>query len=434
MRGAKCLITREQINLVVRSECINRYPDIKRILEKHQSTKGIYKKDIVGESNETINIIENAFQVIVEEAVQEWYESGYKGRKKTKCQLCNHPKIEDNFEIKNKSNNTTMIIGSSCIGKFSIERTTKNVKQLINANKKVERLTKINEQYPGIAERLRDMQRFYKELPTILPIELDQSFITCMKQLQEFYDGYIELKIPDKRLLELEGYIENYNHIKQKVEEFIKAIENETLCIDRTLKRWLSAGNRKKLKLEIMNQGGIISRDTIPWIHQREFVLRFKEKVEGIFKRNKFNLIEIDEEIINLAYQHPRGTIKFQVTIKKFMEHFGTKLLDGFLEDEANNIMEIVEITNNNINRGKLEDLINYTILIKSGYFINEYESSEKYIKLEKHAKYDINISTPQFLKIVKPLLFIEEKEAAKELIQYCNRLRHWKSKDTYSL
>lgn len=434
MKDNRCLITREMVNLVVRSECINRYPEIKRILEKHQATRGIYKKDIAEESMETINIIENAFHVILEEAKNEWTESGYKGRNKTKCQLCNNPNIKDNFEITNEENNVKMIVGSSCIGKFNIKLTTKNARELINASKKVERLTKINVEYPNISERIHSLKIFYKDLPTILPIELDEKFNTYRREIQDFYNKYTELELPDKSLPELGGHIERCEQIKKEIDEFIKNAGNGRLSIDVKLKRWLNEKDKKEIKLKIMRQGGIINIDTIHQVYQKDFVLRFKEEIETLLESRNFIFKDVDEgENITFTYKYQKQTIDFNISTKKFMEKFGAGLLGGFSEDDENNLLKEIELTNNNNNIDKIERLINYTILADSRYHINEYKSSPRYVRLERDGKDDIDLDRAIFFRVIKPLLFINQSEAKTKLIEYCNRLTSWKNKEKYS-
>jgi len=84
------------------------------------------KKNIVPVSQENIS---------VRKALDEWFYTGHINdvRKPIEiCELCDHPNIRYQFEIKNRYNGNTLFIGSECILKFDISVIDEDGNELSN--------------------------------------------------------------------------------------------------------------------------------------------------------------------------------------------------------------------------------------------------------------------------------------------------------------
>lgn len=69
------------------------------------------------------------------EALTEWFYTGYSHDLEIanqQCDLCEHPNIRYQFEIENKYNGHTLLVGSECINKFNILSIDKNG-EILNA-------------------------------------------------------------------------------------------------------------------------------------------------------------------------------------------------------------------------------------------------------------------------------------------------------------
>ncbi len=118
-KNINALVTKEQINLLVNSECIKRYPNLYSLLKYHKSiNKQVYSSDIKhlkNSDNETFSILSYSFKEIVEEGSKEWKQGGFVGTDHNHCQLCGSNKLTLNYKISNIINKNEMIIGSKCI-------------------------------------------------------------------------------------------------------------------------------------------------------------------------------------------------------------------------------------------------------------------------------------------------------------------------------
>ncbi|MDS4026025.1 MAG: hypothetical protein RKO25_03405 [Candidatus Contendobacter sp.] len=68
------------------------------------------------------NLIPLSVATLFTEALREWFFTGvvydYEGED-IKCELCEHPDLSHHFEIRNTVNDNRLLVGSSCILKFS---------------------------------------------------------------------------------------------------------------------------------------------------------------------------------------------------------------------------------------------------------------------------------------------------------------------------
>ena len=119
------IITKEDRELVVNSEAINNYPELKRVLDKYER---IYKTDFEDTDDfddKLINLMLYVFQDIRDECEKEWYSNGKMDVVESdnqedwvKCALCGTPN-KYIYYIVNRLNKTKLNVGSDCIDKFS---------------------------------------------------------------------------------------------------------------------------------------------------------------------------------------------------------------------------------------------------------------------------------------------------------------------------
>lgn len=433
-REKRCLVTKEQINLVVKSSCIERYPEIKKVLLKHQNKKGgIYKNDIKEEPKEVVEDMINVFSGILEEAESEWMDVGCVRKKRTRCELCNNSQMEYNFKIKNMKNNNIMIVGSRCIEKFKgIDGDKRKRREWINNQHKINRLREINKMYPECKNKIEEYKKFYVDLEVLLPKEIDEEIISILKQMSEFYENYINNKLPKKELFRLKEYTTKFNEITERIQRFIEANKGNLLIVDKELKKWLSISERKVLKDKIMAEGGIITQNTISCIYQDKFIKKFEKIIETQFNYYGFRLKNLEQEGIVFEWEYEGIKLNFKDTLESFMKKFGYLMIgDAVLEERylKNNIRLDLEASN----FSRIISIVNGW-LINTNYIIDERRSSVTYTEID-NKQLTTTVFSQSFLSNIQPLLLINNAEERRHNIyEYISKLNRWKDKHTYNI
>ncbi|MBY2511221.1 hypothetical protein KWU48_12695, partial [Clostridioides difficile] len=321
----KAIAILKEIRLLLNSECIKRYQLLPELLQTFSlNEKSIYIEDILylkDENLETYGVLAYGFSTLLKEASEEWAQNGYKGKKKTTCQLCGSKKLEYNYSIKNKKNKKTMLIGFDCMSHFpSIENNNKNSnsKQEIKKDRILERINFINLHYENIEKVIENWQEYYRDIPLILPYDIDNRLKSTIRNARDFYNNFINLKLKTSSLPILQNYINDFTTLKDEADKFIKENKNNDFVARSSLKIWIKNHN-PYLEERISINNGLIDKNIAKNIYNVDFIKHFSDKFKLAFTAIGFDIINISEEAILLNYKFNKTLINFYISPKNFM-------------------------------------------------------------------------------------------------------------------
>ena len=126
------IIEEKHRNLLINSTICDESKELKNLLieyEKGLTINQIEKvKDKIGDLYYKLKSKE-IIKKMIEDAGKEWIQEKPVGIVEKPCDLCKNIKSKEKFIIKNRINNNKLLVGSSCIDKFSeIERSIKGEK------------------------------------------------------------------------------------------------------------------------------------------------------------------------------------------------------------------------------------------------------------------------------------------------------------------
>lgn len=434
-KNINALVTKEQINLLVSSECIKRYNNLYNLLKHHKNVnKAIYPSDIKhlkSNDNETYSILMYSFKEIIEEGSREWKQGGFVGTNYNICQLCGSNKLTLNYKIVNIVNKNQMIIGSSCINKFPlINMDNINLNDEVKRAKKIDRINKLNNRYENILDIIQSWKTFYREFPIILPKHFDDSFTNLYIKSQDFYNKFVESKLNLCDIEIFNTYISEFSILKSNAEQFYRNNKSNRYICDTPIIKWINKQkNSNYIKNKIMINDGIINRSIAKEIYSLDFINKFKREITEYFEASGFEVSEITEDLILLKYKTYEN-IKIDLTLS--LKEFSLKFSDIFFNKLKNNESSFI------INKFKflwtLDNLENYIYILNNRIRSTGYSLSSVFregthinlVRIEKDKQF-LELNGHKFLDIIKIYLDKEPAVIKKNLVIYLASERNWK-------
>ena len=434
-KNINALVTKEQINLLVNSECIKRYPNLYALLKHYKSiNKSIYLSDIKhlkSSDNETFSILLYSFKEIIDEGSKEWKQGGFVGTEYNNCQLCGSNKLTLNYKIINIINKNQMIIGSSCINKFPlINMDNINLNDEVKRAKKIDRINKLNNRYENILDTIQSWKTFYREFPIILPKRFDDSFTNLYIKSQDFYNKFVDSKLNLCDIEIFNTYISEFSALKSSAEQFYSNNKLNRYICDAPIIRWIDKQkNSNYIKNKIMINGGIINSAIAKDIYSLDFINKFKVEIKEYFETSGFEVSEITENLILLKYKTYEN-IKIDLTLS--LKEFTLKFSDIFFNKLKNNKSSFI------INKFKflwtLDNLENYIYILNNRIKSTGYSLSAVFrqgihinlVRIEKDKKF-LELNGDKFLDIIKIYIDKEPTFIKKNLSIYLSSEHNWK-------
>lgn len=327
------LITAKQRNLLINSTICDENTDLKNVLSKYE--KGLTINQIekikceIGELYYKLSskeIIKN----MLDDAGQEWIQEKPVGIVEQACDLCKNAKSKEKFIIRNRVNNKKLLVGSSCIEKFSeIKRTIRGEKlsDIIKLNGAkfyiYERLAKFNKMYEGGKEIIDNWGIFYNDFDIVFPYEIENEFEKLNKKARKFYKDYKNAVIPEDDLIKFEYYIKDFEYLKRKILNFKEENkENKFLCT-KEIAEELKERQLNKVLEKIKNNNSIIEAWQIKYIGNTNFIKQFYSDIEEYLKENKVKLLEIkNKKIIGEINSTEFNNLKIEMNTSLFAKDF----------------------------------------------------------------------------------------------------------------
>ena len=436
-KNTNALVTKEQINLLVNSECVKRYHNLYVLLKLYKSiNKAIYLNDIKhlsNSDNETFSILLYSLKEIIDEASKEWKQGGFIGTEYNTCQLCGSNKLTLNYKILNIINKNQMIIGSRCINKFPLINTNNmNIRDEIKRAKKIDRINKLNNKYENILDIIQSWKTFYKEFPIILPKQFDDSFAKLYIKSQNFYNNFVDGKLNLSDIEIFNTYMSEFSMLKSDAEQFYNNNKLNKYICDTPIIQWINKQkNRNYIKNKIMINGGIINYSIARDIYSLDFINKFKKEIIDYFETSGFEVSKITDDSILLKYRTYEN-IKINLTLS--LKEFTLKFSDIFFNKLKNNTSGFI------ISKFKflwtLDNLENYMYILNNRIKSTGYYFSTVFrqgilinlIRIEKEKQF-LELNGDKFLDIIKIYLDKEPTFIKKNLSIYLSSENNWKDK-----
>ena len=442
------LATREDINLLSKSECTKRYKLLLDILLKHQKKKkAIYLDDIKHLKEidfETYNIFLFSIKDLVKEAAQEWFYLDSPPDVKKSCQLCGNNRLEYTFRIINEKNKNKMIVGSSCIDKFSGIRLPKNKRiEATNNHKKLKRINSINSRYEeyilknnckDINELLKTWKSFHANFPIILPKRINDKMITLLKDSESFYNSFINNLKNNNNVNKFSNYIDTFEKLKKESNNFYNKYKDNPYTCNSILIRWLNlkSSNSSNLKQRIINNNGIIDIPVAKELFCIDFVSRFYAQIEHYFKLNGFIVDKLNEDGIFINYKTTENIlVKLHLNLKDFTYNFAHIFFMNLESEKDNYIISKFNLIWDESNLEEYFYLLNNFRLNKTPYYIKIAVRNSRLvhsIRVEKQRSKFVEIDDRIFIGLIKSYINKEKKLTRKNLLNYFNSITNWKS------
>lgn len=434
-KNINVLVTKEQINLLVNSECVKRYPNVYILLEHYKRiNKPIYLSDIKhlkSSDNETFSILTYSFKEIVEEGSKEWKQGGFVGTEHKICQLCGSNKLTSNYKISNIVNQNQMIIGSSCITKFpSINSSNININDEFKRAKKIDRINKLNNRYENILDTIQFWRTFYIEFPILLPKHFYDSFTNLYINSKDFYDKFIDSKLNLCDIEIFNTYIYEFSMLKSNAEQFYSNNKLNRYICDIPIIQWIDRQkNSKYIKDKIMINNGFINNSIAKEIYNLDFINKFKTEITEYFNSSGFEVSEITEDLILLKYKtYENIKIDLALSLKEFTLRFSDIFFNKFKNSKSSFII------NNFKFLWTLDNLENYIYILNkriksTGYSLSTVFRQGRHINLvriEKNKQF-LELNGNKFLDIIKIYLDKEPDFIKRNLSIYLSSERNWK-------
>mgnify|MGYP001038742258 CR=1 FL=1 len=438
----KCIATQEQIRLLCKSENVKEYKNLLEVLLNFKEKEcPIYDYDIEHlklEDNEIYGTLYYGFKELLKESSSEWVQTGFKDFTQKICDLCGNTRLKYNFGIKNMKNQEEMIIGSKCIDKFpDINKAGINIKSEISKAKKIDRIIKFNNRYEKASEMLENWKMFYFDIPMLLNRDLDNRFAKLIKNSNKFYEEFINGNIAIKKLEEFQSYIYEFEKLENEVNEFCENYKDNKYICDKRVINWIKMKNKNNLKNKIINNNGLISKETAKVIYCIDFINRFYDDIKKVFNDNGFEVEVFNEDFgVLISYKLlNKYCLRFMLSLKEFAQKFSmiyfengeilnkSYIFSNFrIYTESNNLEEFVivlkDINSNksyNIKNEKIDETVTNYIIVEN--------ANNEYTKID--VKYLYSSLNSIFSK--------NNSEANKITMNYLESLSNWKDKSKYN-
>lgn len=441
-KKVKVLVSLEKRQLVLNSEVIKDYPQIQKLLQKYDK---IYQSDFT-DTEDFIPDVQvyflYSFDKIVEEASKEWTASYDENEilsddrtEWIRCSLCDTPN-KYIFYIKNRLNGIMLNVGSDCIDKFphlsdsakghSIDKIKR---ERVIENKRINRITKFNTRFPNAENMIEQWIFEYNNNPILLPALLHNKAKDIFIKSRNIYNSFINSKVNGSALDDFAHLITKYKLLEQEIKEFTSAnIENKFACTLK-IKGWLQEKHLANIIDLIINNGGMITRETIKNIYEESFVQKNLQNISALINMDGLLIDSIRDEYIYFIYtsieiQHQ---IAFYCSTKALIENFGVLI---FKNDKKIKDSDIIPIINPVWNEKNITNIINQlNSALKNTPFNLQLDFDKNEIEYrDSQQKFYSTGQALVFIKANYKLMFISDAEQKSKLLNLLVNKINWKS------
>lgn len=314
------LITKRDRNLLSRSDVTKGYPILNQFLDE---TPNLDSKELNILGEDAVKFFNDIYPKINKEAVNEWVVDkdyvDYRPGEGIKCQLCGTPIIYI-CAIQNKINNRSMIIGKECVLHFGINSDF-NMEEVLAEKKRINRLEKLNNFFPGIEKKIDRWDAFIDEQEILIKKDVKAKYIELGLNAKNIFNEFLSEKatnrIRNKLLVEMNQILSSQIKEVDKIKNFVKKTKSDTLIPDRSLIKRLSTSGQRNV-IDMLEEDGKIRHRTLFKINDEVYSISLINTLNS-----KFSTIECQiKEVVNVGNEWGyRFTYRKKANIKLFCSH-----------------------------------------------------------------------------------------------------------------
>lgn len=437
----KVIMTIQERILIMKSSICDEKTNLKKVLslfDKSIKEKDLQKiKDIDIESFQLIKT-KDSIEEMKNSASKEWKQNSHNGKIEEPCQLCGNPKSEDKYTIINKENNNTLLVGTSCIHKFSelddklngvpIDQYSRYAKA---DPKKLNRIIYFNN---SICTKGKDIfsiwRNKYEKFNILFPKEYDIKFTGILKKSKHIYNSYINGKISEKQVENFKKWIDEFNYLYKKCEKFYNDYKDDKYICTRRIAKFLLKNGLEKT-LEYIQRSGRIKKEIAKYVCHSDFVNRFRNNIRKTFLKHKIELNEIKDSSILLSYKYEQfETIFLEISLKNFTQYFYCMFYDDIKYTRAETFSEL-NIYNNYDSIDNFLGILNKCLKRTQYKFVINgklYKNQEVELQKRDTEQYTI-IKLINILKNYMYVFYFTKVNTESKLLNYIRTIKIWNSK-----
>lgn len=447
---ANTILTLDEINLLKHSEELKNqqvYGNLYQVLMDLQNPKAVSLEQLLGLDDTAKGALTYNKPTLMDTVIKEWYAERVieeDSSKNIKCGLCNTPNKYLYF-IRNRLNDETLNVGSSCIKKFpGIEGYTERSKQLkdiVSNRKQAQRRTEFNKRFENVENIIFAAERYFPSIPILLPITIYTELKETISSMRLIYSSYVNKGTTpyktDIHSFELfDSKLKKYQELKLQAEDFVSKNIDEFLICERKEVNWMLENKKEDLLMEIALNNGKYTEKTAGSIYSKDFIDKYKYFFSARNKSTRFRIAEFNGDRREVIFKTTpivgfNPPIIFKISYESFMRIFGSKCL---FNDEyyytTEDILNKCKIVISQDNLISIVNLVNSLIHHLGYVFIIDYTMNKPYL----YRKTDGAIrafETNQLLQNFVPYVTQNSEEVKKYILLVVkSRRAKWISKE----
>lgn len=329
----KKLINKKECVILYHSNIINKYPEIKELLQKNPfiSDEMINDNKELSESKKNL-FLSGAYKKLVSDAFDEWYAekiSIFDNKSGIRCSLCNRVNHTICY-IKNRNddNETELNVGKDCIKHFpNLTDDDNKYYDIVEQVKEIQKTQNFNMEFKNFDQTILYYEKALDNSPFLVNRDIFTNVTRTLYKIKELKKNYIEGRITKAC----------FNDIRSKINELDKWItislksENEKLgnnqfACTRELARFIMFSDRKDKdqiieKLRI-NKSCIDSK-TIKYFSYLPFIEKFLNDYKEITSKMFYDIRIFKGNLYVTIKNRALSSVVFYTTPQRFMYYLG---------------------------------------------------------------------------------------------------------------
>lgn len=442
-------MTMQERILIMNSSICDEKKNLKKVLYSFdKSIRQTHLQKIKDADQESFQLIKtrDAIEEIKNSASKEWVQNSYNGKIDRPCQLCGNPKSEDKFTIINRENGNTLLVGTSCIHKFSelddklqgvpIDQYSKYSK---TNPKKLSRIIYFNNNICSEGKNIFSIWKYkYDNFNILFPKEYDSEFSDILQKSRRIYNSYINGKISKNQVGNFKKWINEFNYLYKKCEKFYNTYKDDKYSCTKTIADFLLKKRLKKT-LEYIQRNGKIRKEIAMYVYCSEFIKRFKNNIRKVFLKHKIKLKEINNNTILFSYEYEQyEAIFLEISLKDFANYFYEIFYDNMKYTRSELFSKLIIFNNYNNIDVFFSILTNTLTKTKYKFYIDGRLYRNQKIGLENtNTKQYVEIKLKDILKEYMCVFYINKTNIRSKLLNYIKGINNWHNeseKDKYNI
>lgn len=434
----KLLSPVKERNLIKHSSILEQYPILIKFYNENpelmddqldsldEETKRFFKDGIY---DKVSSIASSEWEVDRPKMEKEFDES-----KDISCQICN-ANLKNICYIKNKFNNNTLRIGTSCVTHFGMI-SKKEIDEIFKRMHRIKKLEELNKYINNIERIINNSDLVINKSPIVIKDSVKNKLLKLKLKAEELFDEFLDNDLDDNKKLEiinlLKEIIKNLSEQEQIISEYIDLHKNNKLVVT---KKMMSNLRNYDVR-DILNKDGFVTEKSIFKINNFEFIKSMVQNFNIYLESHNMKIVDVIENNANIYYRidiDNRGFILLDYKYDEFALTYGSLIFNEEpLEDiNINNIFKYSKIKSEVTIKSLIDEM--EFILKDKDLDIEDININfdEIIIRNAKNKKY-IRLRISQLISEFKDLLITYDRKRKSDLIRYVLNQKDILSKGEY--